>query len=312
MGGWACTDRSKITISPTNPTAASLGRPLRSFCAAFLDTVQLYMSERFETLWRSVKDSTLACELGLQLAVTFMISRKASDDEYRDESIHADAFDGTVIGLAMLCSKMGARLFPDAVFVQAPVEQFIKESSSGSRHGFSPVTEGGHGVMRTLSPGAILIMPAAVAHARPDGRVEDYPPAGPRWFARAHMELRPASGRCAWDSIQRMWRSRCLWRSTYGGTQCFLLMQRSNWVWRSGQRKAPEGGGSSSSRPGSRARAPMAVQLAGSGTGSPFGGAMPIPMRDAWTYSLCFSTDDAYHATYGNRSALLQGERLRV
>ena len=99
---------------------------------------------------------------------------------------------------------MGTRIFPDALFVQAPVEQFINESYSGYRNGFSPVVVGGQGVMRMLPPGRLLIMPAAVAHARPDGHVEDYPPAGPRWFARAQLELRPAGGRGAWDTMQRM------------------------------------------------------------------------------------------------------------
>ena len=192
------------TFLCNGPAEANLGPPLRSFCAAFLDSVQLHMHEQLTKLWSAVHDSPSTRKLGLQLAVTIMVSRKPADGEYRNELIHADAFDGTVIGLAFLCSKMGTRLFPDAVFVQAPVEQFINETLSGRRNGFSPVVPDRCGAMRTLQPGALLIIPAAVAHARPDGRVDKHSPAGPRWFARAHMELRPAMGRCAWDKKQRM------------------------------------------------------------------------------------------------------------
>ena len=191
------------TLAP-NVAAAGLGRPLRNFCTAFLDAMQIELRDRLHALWRAVEASPSLRELGLQLAVTFMVTRKPPDGEYRDEMIHADAFDGTVIGLAFVCSKMGTRLYPDAVFTQAPVEQFIKESWSGNRAGLSPVKEGAHGLVRVMPPATLLIMPAAVAHARPDGRVQDHAPTGARWFARAHVELRPAAGRRAWDGTQRM------------------------------------------------------------------------------------------------------------
>ena len=190
------------TFAP-NQAAAKLGDPLCSFCASMLDAVQLQLHERLEQL-RSALDAAPTCQLELQLSVTLMLSRKASDDEYRDEIIHADAFDGTVLCLALVCSKMGTRLYPDATFVQPPVEQFLAESATGKRTGFSRVVDGAHGEERVLTPDSLMIMPAAIAHARPNGRVDEHAPPGPRWFARAHLELRPTAGRAAWDSTQRM------------------------------------------------------------------------------------------------------------
>ena len=109
-----------------------------------------------------------------------------------------------MLGLAFVCSKMGTRLYPDATFVQPPLDQFLAESATGVRTGFSRVVDGAHGEERVLTPRSLMLMPAAIAHARPDGRVDEHLPPGPRWFARAHLELRPAGGRAAWDSIQRM------------------------------------------------------------------------------------------------------------
>ena len=59
--------------------------------------------------------------------------------------------------------------------------------------------------MRQLTPRTLMILPAAVAHARPDGRVDAHTPLGPRWFARVHLELRPVvGGPKAWGAQQRM------------------------------------------------------------------------------------------------------------
>lgn len=188
-----------------NGAGAALGEPLRAFCARMLDGVQSQLRERLVLLRDALEVSLLTRQLELQLSVAMLLSRTPSDGEYRGELIHADAFDGTVLGLAFVCSKMGTRLFQDAVFAEAPVTQFVRESRSGNRNGFSRVVDGAQGVERVLQPGTLLIMPAAVAHARPDGRVDDHdPPGGPRWFARAHLELRPVGGRRAWSDAQRM------------------------------------------------------------------------------------------------------------
>jgi hypothetical protein len=195
--------QAAATFSP-NPAAVRLGEPLRRFCMRMLDAVQLQLRERVQPLWRSLEASTHTAQLKLQLAVRLTVTRKAADDAFVDEIIHADAFDGTVLSLAFVSSKMGTRLFPDAVFVQPPVEQFIAESKSGRRNGFSRVVECAHGGMRVLHPGLLAILPPAMAHARPEGRVDAHPPLGPRWFARAHLELRPSGGRTAWDCAQRI------------------------------------------------------------------------------------------------------------
>jgi hypothetical protein len=191
------------TFMPNKP-ASELGEPLQLFCVELLDQAQAHLDGRLNELRGALEASPSTRELGLNLAVSVLVSRKEADGEYADEIIHADAFDGTVVGLAFVCSKMGTRLFPAATFAEAPVEQFIRESETGKRNGLSRVVEGAEGEMRTLQPATLLTMPPAVAHARPDGRVDDYQPAGPRWFARAHIELRPRRGRGAWDSTQRM------------------------------------------------------------------------------------------------------------
>ena len=197
------TQASKAFVA--NAPGAALGEPLRACCACMLDSVQSQLRERLVLLRSALEVSLLTRTLELQMSVTMLLSRTPSDGEYRGELIHADAFDGTVLGLAFVCSKMGTRLFQDAVFVEAPVKQFARESRSGKRNGFSRVVDGAQGDERVLQPGMLLIMPAAVAHARPDGKVCDHdPPAGPRWFARAHLELRPVGGRRAWSDAQRM------------------------------------------------------------------------------------------------------------
>ena len=157
------------------------------FVQRFLIQCNCICTNSSQSCGPAVHDSPSTRKLGLQLAVTIMVSRKPADGEYRNELIHADAFDGTVIGLAFLCSKMGTRLFPDAVFVQAPVEQFINETLSGRRNGFSPVVPDRCGAMRTLQPGALLIIPAAVAPHGPTGAwmsIHPQDPAGlhePTW-----------------------------------------------------------------------------------------------------------------------------------
>lgn len=193
------------TTFAANAAGAALGEPLRAFCSCMLDVVQLQLRERLARLRCALEESLLTRTLELQLAVTMLLSRTPSDGVYRGELVHADAFDGTVLGLAFVCTKMGTRLYQDAVFVEAPVQQFVRESRSGKRNGFSRVVEGAQGDERVLQPGTLLIVPAAVAHARPDGRVDDHAPSGaPRWFARAHLELRPVQGRNAWSDAQRI------------------------------------------------------------------------------------------------------------
>lgn len=187
-----------------NLAAAELGAPLRAFYACLMDEVQQLMHEPLQALGAALAASVTTRGLRLQLHTILTVSRTPAEAEYRHELLHADAFDGTVLALAFLCSKMGTRLFPNARFVEPPLEQFLRESRSGKRNGFSRVVEGKEGAMERLSPRQLLILSAAVAHARPDGRVDAHAPIGPRWFARAHLELRPAGGPKAWDAQQRM------------------------------------------------------------------------------------------------------------
>ena len=183
------------TFTP-NMAAGRIAAPLRGFCACMLDALEPYLRPKLNRLLLALEAASLA-SLELHLAVTFTLSRKAVDDVYQNEIVHADAFDGTVLGLVFLCNKMGTRIYPQAVFREPPIDQFVQESHSGRRNGYSLVSSTGI-EMRTLRPRTMLIMPAAVAHVRPDGAVGSFMPAGPRWFARAMIELKPKGGPKAW------------------------------------------------------------------------------------------------------------------
>ena len=207
-GSPAAADSARAQLADTyapNQPAALLGEPLQAFCACMLEAVQRQLAPLLAPLRSAVVAAETTRVLSLRLHATLTVSRAPADAEYRGELLHADAFDGTVLGLAFVCSKMGTRLYPQASFVEPPLEQFLRESRGGMRNGFSRVVEGAQGEMRPLAPRQLMILPAAVAHARPDGRVDAHPPAAaPRWFARAHLELRPAGGPKAWDERQRM------------------------------------------------------------------------------------------------------------
>ena len=191
------------TYVPNQP-AAELGEPLRALCECLLDRVQAELFEQLLMLSVALEAAEATRVLRLQLCATLTVTRTPADAVYSSELVHADAFDGTVIGLAFLCTKMGTRIFEEATFVEAPLQQFVRESSGGMRNGFSRVIAGSEGASRQLKPRQLMILPAAVAHARPNGRVDAHAPLGPRWFVRAHLELRPAGGPKAWGAQQRM------------------------------------------------------------------------------------------------------------
>jgi len=69
---------------------------------------------------------------------------------------------------------------------------------------FELTRDGGLYPSQVWRPRSLAILPAAVAHARPDGNVADFSPAGPRWFARAQLELLPAAGTKGWTAAERL------------------------------------------------------------------------------------------------------------
>lgn len=211
---WAEGDTASVRFLAPAPADAIAIR-FRKFCAAAFGLVERNIHTRLQAAWDAV--GARACgdiRPHLRWHAIMTLKRTAPEVDVPDSGcdIHADSFDGTIVCFALVSSKMGTPIFPNAQFAEPPLEQFVRESVGGPhcrpaaiRLAKSPTGRPLKHHQREWRDGSMAILPPAVAHSIPPGRVWDFESRGsdgsvlatrdsPRWFARVAIEIVPARG----------------------------------------------------------------------------------------------------------------------
>ena len=164
------------------PSCASfplLQSQLEEFTQAVVDTMP-GLRDRI----RIGADVTIRRTLGVQHGAA------ASYEKHNPSAVHSDSWDGTVLGFALLSTKLGTPVYPEAVF-PSPIAMFLSQSRTGRNDAHQLDMKKNIGALRDWNPGTLVIMPAAVAHSKPSQEqiALDPDPSIPRWFCRATLRV---------------------------------------------------------------------------------------------------------------------------
>ncbi len=180
-------------------SSAAIAFGLHSFASGAFAMVERESRDRLARVWESLEPFERA---SLRWHFILTVARYAPGTVLHavNNPVHADAFDGTIALFALASNIMGTPIYPDAVFAEEPLDQFVAEADGGPGCrpdairllNFVPGHSMGEtGPLRPWHTGSCVILPAAVAHAIPSGVV---PADTPRWFCRVTVEIVPACG----------------------------------------------------------------------------------------------------------------------
>jgi len=113
----------------------------------------------------------------------------ASYEKHNPSAVHSDSHDGTLFGFGLVSTKLGTPTYPQAIFPE-PIRMFISQSKTG-RNNAHQLEVDTLGPRRPWVPATLVVMPACVAHSKPnqDQIDHDETPEIPRWFCRVTLRI---------------------------------------------------------------------------------------------------------------------------
>ena len=89
-------------------------------------------------------------------------------DDFKENTLHADTFDGCMVAFALACNKIQTPVYPGARFEPPALQRFIDEAPGTpgvTRPAEIPVADAGP--LRVGRDATILVLPPCVAHSIP-------------------------------------------------------------------------------------------------------------------------------------------------
>ena len=187
--------KRKTVTDVTDKTVQMIGA--RVACTAYE-----LLTHRLEAFVSAVAENIPALRDRLRIGADITVRRTtasqhgtaASYEKHDPSAVHSDSWDGTILGFALVSTKLGTPVYPKAVF-PSPVGMFLSQSRTGHNDAHQ-LDIRNIGQLRTWNPGSLVVMPAAVAHSKPSRQqiTTDPEPSVPRWFCRATLRVGISGG----------------------------------------------------------------------------------------------------------------------
>ena len=174
---------------------------VRRLAAEVVCTAWELLEERLHAVLKNAERST-TLRGRVRVGADFTVRRTAraqhgspaSYEKHNPSAPHSDSFDGTVLGFALVSTKLGTPVYPRAKF-PCPLDMFLSQSRTG-RNDAHQLDSTTLGPLRAWKPNTLVVMPACTAHSKPSTQQieSDTTPEEPRWFCRATLRVAVAGG----------------------------------------------------------------------------------------------------------------------